>query len=115
MLDQAHMSSLFENSTEGISLTNGTGNIVMANPAAEKMFGYSALELKNHITTLFTEDMFWDNYGEWHIDHKISFVNFPNNTHTSVINKLSNLQPLWATTREINGVLYQGNLNKNKY
>lgn len=45
MLDQAHMTSLFENSTEGIILTNGTGNIVMANPAVERMFDYSRDEL----------------------------------------------------------------------
>jgi len=36
---------LFENATEGIILTNGTGKIVMVNPAAEKMFGYSREEL----------------------------------------------------------------------
>ena len=47
MLDQAHMTSLFENSTEGIILTNGAGNIVLANPAAEKMFGYLKGELNN--------------------------------------------------------------------
>ena len=46
MLDQAHMTSLFENATEGIILTNGQGRIVLANPAAEKMFGYSANELQ---------------------------------------------------------------------
>jgi PAS domain S-box-containing protein len=46
MLDHAHMTSLFENATEGIILTNGQGNIVLANPAAEKMFGYDADELK---------------------------------------------------------------------
>lgn len=45
MLDQAHMTSLFENATEGIILTNGVGNIVMANPAAEKMFDYPKGEL----------------------------------------------------------------------
>jgi len=39
------MTSLFENATEGIILTNGAGNIVLANPAAEKMFGYNANEL----------------------------------------------------------------------
>ena len=47
MLDQAHMTSLFENATEGIILTNGKGNVVLVNPAAEKMFGYSAGELVN--------------------------------------------------------------------
>jgi PAS domain S-box-containing protein len=45
MLDQAHMTSLFENATEGIILTNGIGNIVMVNPAAEKTFNYSKGEL----------------------------------------------------------------------
>ena len=45
MLDQAHMTSLFENSTEGIIVTNGTGNIVMANPASERMFDYQKGEL----------------------------------------------------------------------
>jgi PAS domain S-box-containing protein len=47
MLDQAHMTSLFENATEGIILTNGHGHIVLANPAAERMFGYTASELQN--------------------------------------------------------------------
>ena len=47
MLDQAHMTSLFENATEGIILTNGQGRIVLANPAAERMFGYASNELKN--------------------------------------------------------------------
>lgn len=45
MLDQAHMTSLFENATEGIILTNGIGNIVMVNPAAARMFDYPQEEL----------------------------------------------------------------------
>lgn len=45
MLDQTHMTSLFENATEGIILTNGAGNIIMANPAAEKTFDYFKGEL----------------------------------------------------------------------
>ncbi|MBK7561976.1 MAG: PAS domain S-box protein [Chitinophagaceae bacterium] len=45
MLDQAHMISLFENATEGIILTNGSGHIVMVNPAAERMFDYGKEEL----------------------------------------------------------------------
>ena len=44
MLDQPHMTSLFENATEGIILTNGAGNIVMANPAIERMFEYKREE-----------------------------------------------------------------------
>ncbi len=58
MLDQAHMNSLFENSTEGIILTNGTGHIVMANPAAEKMFGYSQSELNGQLIEILIPDKF---------------------------------------------------------
>ena len=40
--DKNHMTSLFENATEGIILTNKAGRIVLVNPAAERMFGYAA-------------------------------------------------------------------------
>ena len=43
--DGTHLTSLFENATEGIILTNERGNIVMVNPAAERIFGYNATEL----------------------------------------------------------------------
>lgn len=45
IIDATHLTSLFENATEGIILTNGAGNIVMVNPAAERVFGYNASEL----------------------------------------------------------------------
>ena len=48
MLDQAHMTSLFENATEGIILTNGRGQIVLANPAAERMFGSPVFAFINY-------------------------------------------------------------------
>jgi hypothetical protein len=78
------------------------------------LLGYSALELKNHLTSLFTDGMNWDNYGEWHIDHIKDVSSFDKETPMNIVNALSNLQPLWATTREINGVIYEGNLNKRK-
>ena len=76
------------------------------------LLGYSALELKESISKLFTEGMSWDNYGEWHIDHIKPINSFTTDAPINVVNALSNLQPLWATTREINGVTYLGNLNK---
>ena len=78
------------------------------------LLGYSALELKIHLESLFTEGMTWDNYGEWHIDHKKPVSSFESDTLPSIVNALSNLQPLWGTTREINGIIYEGNLNKGK-
>ena len=79
------------------------------------LLGYSVLELKEHLESLFTDGMTWDNYGEWHIDHIKPVSSFDKDTLPNVVNALSNLQPLWATTREINGVVNEGNLKKNKY
>lgn len=76
------------------------------------LLGYSALELKKHLEGLFTEGMSWENYGEWHIDHIKPVSSFNKYTPVKIVNALSNLQPLWSTTREINGVIYKGNLNK---
>ena len=41
--EKTHMASLFENATEGILLTDRTGKITLVNPAAERMFGYTAV------------------------------------------------------------------------
>lgn len=43
--DNKQMVSLFNNATEGIILTNHSGTIVMGNPHANSLFGYSADEL----------------------------------------------------------------------
>jgi len=76
------------------------------------LLGYSADDLKNHIENLFTQQMSWENHGEWHIDHINPVSSFDKGTDVSIVCALSNLQPLWSTTREIDGVLYEGNLNK---
>ena len=78
------------------------------------LLGYAAMELKQHLESLFTKDMSWNNYGEWHIEHIKDVVLFDKETLPSVVNALSNLKPMWATTREIDGVIYEGNLNKRK-
>jgi len=46
-VDPAHLTSLFENATEGIVLTDRMGKIVLVNPAAQKMFGYKEEELSS--------------------------------------------------------------------
>lgn len=46
-VDDTHLTSLFENATEGIVLTNRAGNIILINPAAERIFGYDAQEIIN--------------------------------------------------------------------
>ena len=79
------------------------------------MLGYSALELKNHIENLFTEGMSWKNYGEWEIDHIKPVISFLPTDDVKEVCALENLRPLWSTTREINGIIYEGNLNRSKF
>ena len=44
-VQKRQLQALFENATEGMIFTNSQGEIVRANPAAEKMFGYGSREL----------------------------------------------------------------------
>jgi hypothetical protein len=60
------------------------------------ILGYSADEFRIDIESKFLDGMTWDNWGEWHIDHIIPVSKFDKDTHPSVVNSLSNLQPLWA-------------------
>jgi hypothetical protein len=62
-----------------------------------KLLGYSAIELKQHIESLFLEGMSWENYGEWHIDHIKMVSEFDEDTSVDVVNSLDNLRPLWAS------------------
>lgn len=64
MLNQAHMTSLFENATEGIILTDGKGKIVMVNPAGEKMFGYAKGELEGQPIEILIPDKFKPHHHE---------------------------------------------------
>ncbi len=64
----------------------------------EAVLGYSPAQLIKEIESKFTEGMTWENYGEWHIDHKTALAVMVGSGETdpAVINALSNLQPLWA-------------------
>ena len=44
-LDKSHMTSLFENATEGIVLADQEATIILVNPSACRMFGYESDEL----------------------------------------------------------------------
>lgn len=57
-LDFGHLTSLFENATEGIILTNGEGNIMLVNPAAEKMFDYRSDEISGKPIEILVPDQF---------------------------------------------------------
>jgi PAS domain S-box-containing protein len=58
LTDSVHLALLFQNATEGIILTNGKGNIVMVNPAAERMFGYTPEEINDKPIEILIPDRF---------------------------------------------------------
>lgn len=64
------------------------------------LLGYSAIQLKEHLEKLFAPGMSWNNYGngfnKWNIDHKKAVSNFETETHSTIVNALSNLQPMWS-------------------
>jgi PAS domain S-box-containing protein len=73
--EKTHMISLFENATEGILLTDKTGKIILVNPAAEKMFGYSSKELIGEVI----EKLIPQRYHERHVGLRDGFYEKPSN------------------------------------
>ena len=69
------MASLFANATEGIILANREGEIVLANPCAEKMFGFPKEEMIGQRI----EILLPDNIREKHIHHRETFHQHPVN------------------------------------
>jgi hypothetical protein len=84
----------------------------------ESLVDYNFKELYNHFESLFTDGMNWDEFlkGEIHLDHIIPQCYWqyekPEDEEFYHCWKLENIQPLWATTRIINGKKYIGNNNK---
>ena len=76
-----------------------------------KWIGCSPEELKEHLESLFTEGMTWENYGEWHVDHIRPVCSFSAEEWEQV-NHYTNLQPLWA---EDNYAKISSDLKQKKY
>jgi hypothetical protein len=60
------------------------------------LIGISPIKLKVYLEEQFTKGMSWDNYGEWHIDHKIPLSFAKNEEDIAKLCHYINLQPLWA-------------------
>lgn len=77
------------------------------------LLGYSAIELKKHLESKFSENMTWNNWGKWHIDHIKPVSSFDKSEKPSVVNSLNNLQPLWANDNLKKGKKIVNNLKNN--
>jgi len=62
-----------------------------------ELVGCSAEFLKEHLQSQFKEDMSWENYGSWHIDHIIPLSSAQTTEEFNKLCHYSNLQPLWAS------------------
>jgi hypothetical protein len=61
---------------------------------------YTPEELINHLEKQFTEGMTWENYGMWHVDHKLPITSFEiqeiGDGEFMECWSLENLQPMWG-------------------
>ena len=61
---------------------------------------YTPEELITHLENKFTDKMSWDNYGDWHVDHKlpITYFNIQEMGDEEFMRcwSLDNLQPMWG-------------------
>lgn len=75
------------------------------------ILGYTPDELINHLEKQFKDDMTWDNYGIWHVDHKFPITSFDiqemGDEEFMKCWSLNNLQPMWGeeNIRKSNKVL----------
>lgn len=73
--ETSHITSLFENATEGFVITNSKGDIVLVNPSACNMFGYTAEEMTGQKIELLIPS----EYRKGHIKLRDEFYSAPKN------------------------------------
>jgi hypothetical protein len=61
---------------------------------------YTPEQLITHLENKFTDKMSWDNYGDWHVDHKLPITHFNiqemGDEEFMRCWSLDNLQPMWG-------------------
>lgn len=66
--------------------------------SAVRDLGCSVAELETHLQNHFQPGMTWQNYGRWHIDHKLPLFSFDLTDREQLLKAVhyTNLQPMWA-------------------
>lgn len=75
-------------------------NSVEKNKSYFDILQYTPEELINHLEKQFKDDMTWENYGIWHVDHKLPITSFDiqemGDEEFMKCWSLDNLQPMWG-------------------
>lgn len=91
------------------------GGKVSNHHSALFLIGCSIEELKEYLEEQFIEEMSWRNHGKlWEIDHIIpcTWFNLEQIEEQQKCFHYTNLQPLFKSTKEVEGITYLGNRNK---
>lgn len=72
------------------------------------ILGCSIDDFKKFIEKKFIEDMTWDNYGEWHLDHIIPISYATTEDELYKLSHYTNFQPLWCINNLKKGNRYIG-------
>lgn len=82
-----------------------------------ELIGCTITELMDHLSKQFTEGMTWDNYGEWHIDHKRPCASYDltQAEQQKACFHHSNLQPMWAKDNRRKWSYWDGKMHRNKH
>ena len=94
------------------------GGSVSKKHSALDLIGCSIEELKQYLESKFVAHMGWHNHGtEWEIDHIVpcTWFDLRNPEEQKRCFHYTNLQPLFRTTREVEGIQYVGNRNKRNF
>ena len=70
--------------------------------SSQDYLGCDMATFRAHLESQFKEGMLWDNYGDWHIDHRVPLrykLDGKTPTLEEVAQRLhyTNTQPLWAS------------------
>ena len=71
-------------------------NNITKNNKTFEIVGCNPKFLKEYLEIQFKDNMSWDNYGEWHIDHIIPLSSAKTEEEIYKLSHYTNLQPLWA-------------------
>lgn len=81
---------------------------VNKNNKTESIIGCDFIFFREYIESKFENEMTWENYGDWHLDHIIPISYAINEEQLYTLNHYTNFQPLWMIDNCSKGNRYIG-------